>query len=97
VAQGDEEGKIHGPEGHELGVAAGHAVALAVHARGAFLADQTLETKVDGFAEELAGEHEEDFDFAGGYEERGVGDHEGLGDKGEEGGEVGDGIGGILD
>lgn len=77
---------------------AGHAVAFsgAVDARGSLLFDDAFEGEVDGFAGELAGEHEKDFGFAGGPDEGDVDDAEGLGDEGEPGAEVGDGVGGVL-
>ena len=44
----------------------------------------------------MAGEHEEDFDFAGGPDEGYVDYAEGLGDEGEPGAKVGEGVGGVL-
>lgn len=44
----------------------------------------------------MAGEHEEDFDFAGGPYQGYVDDAEGLGYEGEPGAEVGEGVGGVL-
>lgn len=88
----------HGPKGDELGVAAGHAVALAgaVDARRALLLDDALQGKVDGLAGELAGEHEDDLSLAGGPDQGRVDDAKGLGHEGEPGAEVGYWVGGVL-
>jgi hypothetical protein len=60
------------------------------------LLDPALQQPVAGLAAHLAREHEEDLDFAGGVEERGIGDAESLWDEGEEGAEVGDWVGRVL-
>lgn len=98
MADEEEEGHGDGPEGDELGVAAGHAIALSgpVDPRRSFLLDEALEEKIDGLAAQLAGKHEHDLGLAGGPDQGYVDDTEGLGDEGEPGAEVGDWIGGVL-
>ena len=44
----------------------------------------------------MTAEEEDEFDFAGGVDEDGVGEEEGLGDEGEPGGEVGEVICRVL-
>jgi hypothetical protein len=80
----DEEKEREGdaPEGDELGVGAGHAVAFAVDAARALLFDDALEEEVEGLAGELAGEGEAYLGFAGGEDEGRVDDAEGLGEEG---------------
>lgn len=79
-------------------MAAGHAVAFAraVDARGPLLLDDALQGKVDGFAAQLAGEHEDDLGLAGGPDQGRVDDAEGLGHEGEPGAQVRDWVGGVL-
>jgi len=97
VPDEQEERDRDAPEGHELGVRARHAVALAVDAAGALFLDQPLEGKVGGLAGELAGEGERYLSLAGRPDEGCVDDAEGLGEEGEPGADVGDVIVGILD
>lgn len=52
----EEQREGEAPESDELGVRAGHAVALAVDAARALLLDDALEDEVEGLAGELAGE-----------------------------------------
>lgn len=96
VANEEEEGEGDAPEGDELGMGAGHAVALAVDAERALLLDQALEAEVDDLAGELAGEHQGDFDFAGEEDEGRVDDAEGLGEEGEVGADEGEQVVGVL-
>lgn len=53
-----EQSKGEAPEGDELGVRAGHAVALAVDEAWTLLLDDALEEEVEGLAGELAGKGE---------------------------------------
>ena len=73
-----------------------HAIAAAGNAGGTRLLDEALEEEVGGLAGELAGEEEEDLGLAGGQEESSIDYYESLGDEGEVGAEVGDGICWIL-
>lgn len=97
MPQQQEQGAGDAPEGDELGVGGGHAVALAVDARRAVLLEEALEGEVDGLAGELAGEHERDFGFAREEDEGGVDDAEGLREEGEVGAEEGEFVVGILE
>lgn len=85
VPEQQEQRNGHGEVGDELGVAAGHAVALAVHAARALLLDQPLEREVERLAGELAREEQRDFDFARRPDERRVHDAEALRDQREPG------------
>lgn len=96
VADEKEEDDARGPEGDELGVAAGHAVALPVDARGAALLEDALEAEVEGLAEELAAADEDDLGLARGEYQGRVDDAEGLGDEGEVGAQVRDVVFGVL-
>lgn len=98
VAHQQEQRHGHGPEGDELRVAAGHAIAFSglVDALGPLFFDEALEGEVDGLAGKLAGEHEHDLGFARGPDQGDVDDAEGLGHEGQPGAEVGDGVGGVL-
>jgi hypothetical protein len=49
-----------------------------------------LDEEIRDFGERLPDSHEEDFDFAGGEEDDGVGDHEGLRRDGQPGGDEGE-------
>ena len=77
-------------------MAARHPITFPVHLFRAFLLYEAFEPEVDGFATHLANEHEENFGFAVGPEECGVNKAEGLGDKGEPGAYVGEGVMRIL-
>lgn len=94
----EEQSGRNGPEEGKLRVAAGHAVALATgrHERRPIFLNDSLERKVDGFAPQLAGEHEHHFGFSGGPDEGHVDDAEGLGDEGQEGADEGYRVGGVL-
>ena len=85
------------PEGDELGVGRGHAVALAVDAGGALLLNKALKGKVESLAGELARKHEGNLNLAGGEDEGGVDDAEGLGEEGEVGAEEGEVVAGVLE
>ncbi len=82
VADEQEEGEGDGKVGDELGVAAGHAVALAVHAGGPLLLNQPLEDEVDGLAGQLAGEEKRYLDLARRQDEGGIRDAKALRDEG---------------
>lgn len=66
ISNQQEKRNTYTPEGNELGVRGGHSIALAMYASRSFFLDQALEKEIQGFAEELAAECEEDFGFAGG-------------------------------
>lgn len=85
VADEQEQRQGDAPEGDELCVGTGHAVALAVYAARTLFFDESLEGKVEDFAGELTEEHEGDFDLAGEEDEGGVDDAEGLGEESEVG------------
>ena len=53
-----------------------------MHQLWPFLLQDTFQNQVDHFAGHLSGEHEEDFDFAGGPDEGCVDDTEPLRDEG---------------
>lgn len=89
VAEQQEEGEGDGEVGDELGVAAGHAVAFAVHAARALLLDQPLQREVDGLAGELAREQQRDLDLAREQDQGRVHDAQALRDEGQPGAEVG--------
>lgn len=74
VTNEEEQGEVYAPEGNELRMRAGHAVALAVDPARSLLFDEALEEEVECLAAHLAGEHEEDLDFARREDERGVDD-----------------------
>ena len=86
MAHHQEQAEPDGPEEDELGVGAGHAVALGMvgvegagqAAARALLLDEALEGEVGGLAGELAGEEEGDLGLARGPEQRGVDDAQGL-------------------
>lgn len=96
VAHEEEQDQEDGPEGEELRVGGGHAVALAVDAARSFLLDETLQGEIGGLAAELTQEHEGNFDLASGPDEGSVYDAEGLGQEGEPCAEKGEGIFGVL-
>jgi hypothetical protein len=85
VSHQQEQGEGEAPEGDELGVRAGHAVALAVDEARTLLLDDALEDEVEGLAGELAGKGEAYFGFARGEYQGGVDDAEGLWEEGEVG------------
>ena len=74
MADEQEETEGDAPVGDELGVGAGHAVALAVDAGRALLLDDTFEDEVERLAGELAGKGQGDLNLAGGEDEGGVDD-----------------------
>ncbi len=96
VAYEQEKSQGHGPEEHELGVAARHAVALAVDAGGALLLDQALQQEVGRLAGELAGEEEQNLGLARRPDQGGVDDAQRLRNEGEPGANVRDGVGWVL-
>lgn len=83
VAEQQEQGDGDGEVGDELGVAAGHAVAAAVHAAGALLLDEALEREVEGLAGELAGEQERHLGLARRPDQRRVYYAQALRDQGQ--------------
>jgi hypothetical protein len=56
VPHQEEQCEGEAPESDELGMRAGHAVALTVDAARAFLLDDALKDEVEGLAGELASE-----------------------------------------
>ena len=63
---------------------------------GSFLFYKSFQEEIKRFATQLSGEHEEDLDLARRPDERHVDYAERLGDEGEPGAEVGEGVGGVL-
>lgn len=96
VPHEEEQGDAYTPKRDELGVRGGHAVALAMDARRPLLLDEALEQEVEGFAEELAAEREQDLGFAGGEDQGCVHDAERLREEGQVGAEEGEGVVGVL-
>lgn len=80
-----EERDGNAPESDELRMGAGHAVALPVNLSGTLLLDESLKSKIQCLARQLAKEHEGYFCFAREENEGCVDDAETLGEKGEVG------------
>ena len=73
-----------------------HAVSLSMHLNRSLLLQDTFEDEVENLASHLPGEHEQDLDFAGRPDQRGINDAETLGHEGQPSAEVGDGIVRVL-
>ena len=97
VPEQQEQGQVDAEEGDKLGVRRRHAVAFAVHLPRPLFLDVPLHEPVGGLAAHLAREHEQDLQLARAPQQRSVGDAEALGDEGEEGAEVGEAVGWVLE
>ena len=67
-----------------------------MHLNRSLLLQDAFEDEVENLASHLPGEHEQDLDFTGRPDQRGINDAETLGHERQPGAEVGDGIVRVL-
>ena len=68
-----------------------------MHLNRSLLLQDAFEDEVEHLAGHLSGEHEQDLDFAGRPDQRGINDAETLGHERQPGAEVGDRVIGVLE
>ena len=96
MSKKQEQCQAQREEGNELGMRGWHPVSLPMHLLRSFLFQYAFQGEIKSLACHLPAEHHEDLDFAGRPDQRCVDDAEALGNEGQPGAEVGNGIIGVL-